>query len=127
MFCQRGSNFDIISPLFSYSGAGSKYNYKQPSSARQLHTITLRADDGPTMNAGLAATRFFRESRPALLENPIFCDFSRSGTPVLPLDLPMMDVLRTHYKVLGFSLIFEDVKGLKKLWTGPKFTQQECG
>ena len=38
-----------------------------PSSA-----FRWRADDGPTMNAGLVALRFFRGSGPVLLENPIF-------------------------------------------------------
>ena len=30
------------------------------------------ANDGPTLNAGLEALRFFRKSGPVLLENPIF-------------------------------------------------------
>ena len=36
-----------------------------------------RADDGPTLNAGLVALLFFSGSGPVLLRNPIFCcDFS---------------------------------------------------
>ena len=31
-----------------------------------------RANDGPTLNAGLVALRFFRRSGPVLLRNPIF-------------------------------------------------------
>ena len=54
-----------------------------------------RVDDGPALNAGLVALRFFRGSRPILLENPIFLKFFRGGgqnslsTPP-PLD-PHMD------------------------------------
>ena len=45
-----------------------------------------RADDGPTLNAGLVALCFLWGSGPVLLRNPIFCDFSGgkgSGPPVL--------------------------------------------
>ena len=39
------------------------------------------ADECPTLNAGLShQLRFFRGSRPVLLENPIFCDFSVLGS-----------------------------------------------
>ena len=49
-------------------------------------TFRWRADDGPTLNAGLVAA-IFRGSGSVLLENPIFCDFSGgSGPPALPLD-----------------------------------------
>ena len=43
-----------------------------------------RADDDPTLNAGLVALRFFRGSGPLLLENPIFCDFSGGARPPCP-------------------------------------------
>ena len=50
-----------------------------------------RGDDGPILNAGLVALRFFRGSGPLLLINHDFCDFSGgggvSGPPVLsPMD-----------------------------------------
>ena len=56
-----------------------------------------RADDGPTLNSGLVALRFFRRSGPGvsavlLYETLNFCDFSGgsgSGPPSPPLDPPM--------------------------------------
>ena len=50
-----------------------------------------RADDSPTLNAGLVALWFFRGSGPVLLRNPIFSWFSRGevGPPVPTLDLRM--------------------------------------
>ena len=45
------------------------------SSARQRNTIKMairwRADDGQTLNAGSAASFFYRGSGPELLRNPI--------------------------------------------------------
>ena len=38
-----------------------------------------RADDGPTLKAGLAALWFFRGSAPVLLRNPIFLWFFRGN------------------------------------------------
>ena len=38
-----------------------------------------RADDGPALNAGLVALRFFRGSGPVLLRYPIFSDLSGGG------------------------------------------------
>ena len=53
----------------------------RPSSARQRNAIVMafrwRADDGPTLNAGLVALWFFRGSGPVLLRNPIFLWFFR--------------------------------------------------
>ena len=47
-----------------------------PSLARQRKAIEMafrwRVDDGPTLNAGMVALWFLRESRPVLLRNPIF-------------------------------------------------------
>ena len=44
------------------------------------------AEDGPTLNAGLVALRFYRGSGPVLLENPIFLWFFRGyWTPCPPL------------------------------------------
>ena len=47
-----------------------------PSSARQQKVISMafcwRADDGPTLNAGLVALWFYRGSGSVLLRNPIF-------------------------------------------------------
>ena len=49
-------------------------------------TFSWRADDGPTLNAGLTALWFFRGPGPILLRNPIFCDFSGEGSgPTAPL------------------------------------------
>ena len=43
-----------------------------------------RADDGPTLNAGLVALRFFRGSAPVLLRNPIFLLLFRGSEPPVP-------------------------------------------
>ena len=59
-----------------------------------------RADDGPTLNSGLVALRFFRGSGPVLLRNPFFlrffsvcvCGGGGSGPPVPPLDPRMIEV-----------------------------------
>ena len=85
-FCQRGSNFDNV--FFSWwEEGGPKYHYKRtilgPPAKR------LRADDGPTLNAGLVALYFFRGSGPVLLRNPIFFIFFSGGEggpdPLSPL------------------------------------------
>ena len=56
---------------------GSKYNYKQ---AIFLMALLWRADDGPTLNAGLVALWFLRGSGPVLLRNPyIFVSFQGGG------------------------------------------------
>ena len=75
-FCQRGSKFDNV--FFFYEGIEDpNVTINGPSLARQQNTIYMvfcgRADDGPTLNAGLAG-RFviLRRSRPVLLGNPIF-------------------------------------------------------
>ena len=66
-----------------------------PSLARQRNAIYMafrwRDDDGPTLNAGLAALWFFRGSGPVLLRNPIFLWFFRGEVrtpcpPPPPLD-----------------------------------------
>ena len=69
------------------------------SSARQRNAIKMafrwRADDGPTLNAGLVALWFFRGSGPVLQGNPIFLWFFMGGggggrDPLSPpLDPPM--------------------------------------
>ena len=54
--CQRGSNSDI---LFDEEWEDSNSTKRGPSSARERNAIEMasrwRADDGPTLNAGLAA------------------------------------------------------------------------
>ena len=50
---------------------------------RHLMAFRWRADDGPTLNAGLMAA-FYRGSGPVLLENPIFLRFFRGGPDPLP-------------------------------------------
>ena len=65
-FCQRGSNFDNVF-LVDEGREDPSNTISGPSSA-----FRWRADDGPTMNAGLVALRFFRGSGPVLLENPLF-------------------------------------------------------
>ena len=50
----------------------------EPSSSRHWMAFCWRADDGPTLNAGLVAV-IFRGSGPVLLENPIFLWFFRGG------------------------------------------------
>ena len=51
------------------------------SSLRHLSAILMafrwRADDCPTLNAGLLALWFFRRSKPVLLRNPIYLWFFR--------------------------------------------------
>ena len=43
-----------------------------PPPKRHLMAFRWRADDGPTLDAGLVAMWFFRESEPVLLRNPLF-------------------------------------------------------
>ena len=50
-FVRKGPN---MTPFFMIREGGSKYHYKQ--------AFRWRADDGPTLNAGLVALRFFRGS-----------------------------------------------------------------
>ena len=76
-FYQRGSNLDNVFIFLVEEG------WEDPntticglSSARQRNAISMafrwRADDGPALNAGSVALRFFRGSGPKLLRNPIF-------------------------------------------------------
>ena len=64
-----------------------------------------RADDGPTLNAGLVALWYFRGSGPVLLRNPIFLWFSRGAEvgPPVPLwicacSLPLIPPMPRHEK-----------------------------
>ena len=54
---------------------GSKYHYKRaiigPPAKRHLMVFRWQADDGPTLNAGLVAMWFFKESWPVFLRNPV--------------------------------------------------------
>ena len=61
---------------------GSKYYYKRliigPPAKRHLMEFCLRADDGPTLNAGLVAICFFQGIQIRIAKKPyMFCDFSR--------------------------------------------------
>ena len=67
-----------------------------PSSAHQRNAIEMvlhwRADDGPSLNAGLVALWFFRGPGQVLLRNPIFLWFFRGvripcTPPPPPLDI----------------------------------------
>ena len=53
--------------------------HHRPASETPLNGDRWRADDGPTLNAGLVASQFFRGSGPKLLRNPIFLRFFRGG------------------------------------------------
>ena len=68
-FCQRGSKFEFLYYFFFKLMRGEKIK------------IPLLA---ATMNAGLVALCFFRGSRPVLLRNPIFLDFSGGGGGLAP-------------------------------------------
>ena len=58
--------------FFSWWGeVGSKYHYKR-GIIGQPAAFRWRADDGPTLNAGLIALSFFMGSGLVLLRNPIF-------------------------------------------------------
>ena len=65
MLCQRGSNFDNVF-LVDERRKDKNTTISEPSWAPR------RADDDPTLNAGLEALRFLRGSGPVLLRNPIF-------------------------------------------------------
>ena len=68
------------------------------------------ADDGPSLNADLAALRFFSGSGPVLLRNPTFfvifqCGFRTPCAPPPPLDPPMRSLfdnaIRTNQSRTG--------------------------
>ena len=46
-----------------------------PLQAGHHRPVGWRPDDGPKLNDGFVAVSFIRLSGPALLKNPIFCDF----------------------------------------------------
>ena len=73
-FNMRGSKFDNV--FFSWWGdRGSKYRFNWANKM----AFRWRADDGPSLNAGLVALRFCRGSAPVLQRNPIFFLFFRGG------------------------------------------------
>ena len=53
-----------------------EYHYKRAIigqlAKRHLMVFRWRADDDPTLNAGLVVLLFFRGSGPVLLRNPLF-------------------------------------------------------
>ena len=90
-FCQRGSNFVNVFVVF-LEGRGSKLiplwaSHHQPASETPFR---WRANDGPTINAGLVALSFFRGSGSVLLRNPIFLWFFKGvRTPCPPPPPPL--------------------------------------
>ena len=84
--------------FFSWWGEGeSKFHHKRaiigPQAKRHWMVFRWRADDCPTLNAGLVSLRFFRESRPVLLRNPIFWWLFRGvWTPCPPHPPPLWRV-----------------------------------
>ena len=69
----------------------NKYHYKQraiidPPAKRHLMAFHWRADDDPTLNAGLVTLQFFRGSALVLLESPLFFVIIQGGPdPLYPL------------------------------------------
>ena len=99
----EGSSFDTVYLLFFIlffilvnEGIEDPYTAKSgPSSAHRRNAIYMafrwRADDCPTLNAGLIALWFSGDLDRYCYETLCFCDFSRgSGPPVPPLDPPMI-------------------------------------
>ena len=85
-FYQRGSKFDNVFFFFFFVVEWRKdqnTTISGPSSARQGKAIELaflwRADDGPTLNAGLAALWFWRGSGPVLLKKPYIFVICQGG------------------------------------------------
>ena len=58
-FCQKGSKFDNVFLNLVDEGVHVLYHYNRSSSARRRNAIYMafgwRANDGPTLNAGLVA------------------------------------------------------------------------
>ena len=84
---QRGSNFDVF--FVDKIREEPNATICRPTSASQRNAIEMafrwRADDGPTLNAGLVALCFSRGSGPVLLcPNPL-----SPPPPPPPLDPPM--------------------------------------
>ena len=80
-FCQRGSNFDRVFLLMRGERTQIRQYAGQHWLAKEMQ-LRWRADDGPTLNAGLVVLCFFRGFGPVLL---YFYDFSGlSGPPVSP-------------------------------------------
>ena len=104
-FCQIGSIFENLFFLFFFRDPSTTMS--GPSSARQRNAAIIgppakrhymhymafrwRADDGPTLKAGLVAA-IFQGIRTCIARKLYFCDFSGGGgvqTPCPPLDPPM--------------------------------------
>ena len=87
-----GSNFDIFF-VVDEGWEDPNTTLSGPSSTRQRNAIEMafrwRADDGPTLNAGLVASRFFRGSGPKLLRTLYFCNFPGGGGPPAPPPPPL--------------------------------------
>ena len=80
------------------------------SSACQQNTISMvfcwRADDGPTLNAGLVALWFFRGSGPVLLRSPIYIFVNFQGRGRDLLSPPHLDPRICTDKYRGYTLKF---------------------
>ena len=106
-FCPRGSNFDKGFLVDEIPLSAGHQHYQRaiigPPAKRHLMPFHWRTDVCTKLNAGLIDLRFFRESGPALLRNPIFF---RGGPdplppPPPPLDPPMLlHVICGSYRII---------------------------
>ena len=84
---------------------GYKYHYKRatigPSAKRNLMAFRWRANGRPTLNAGLVALRFYRESGPVLQRNPIFFRQGRCPDPLPPPPPPLDPRMQEYHYLLN--------------------------
>ena len=71
--CQGMSNFDFF--LVDEGREDQNTTIGGPSSASQRNAFRWRADNGPTLNAGLVACDFSGDLDQHCLETLFFCDF----------------------------------------------------
>ena len=84
-FCQRRPNFDNVLFIFIFLVDEGK---EDPNT-----TISGRADDGPSLNAGLVALWFLGDPEQYFQELLYFCDFSEGvRTSMFALDPRMSQV-----------------------------------
>ena len=109
-FCQRGSNFDnVFLYLFlvdevledqntTLSGGGSKYHSRRAIIGPPAKHLRWRAADGPTLNAGLVASRFFQGIWTRIAEKPyIFAIFQGGLDPLSPPPPPLDPHMQPFY------------------------------
>ena len=70
-----------------------------PSSAHQRNAIV---DNGPPLNAGLAALRFLEDPDQYCLETLYFCDFSGGSRPLSPLWIRPWHASERRYSCLKY-------------------------